>query len=75
LHPLAEHLPGQARLLYDDEKIESFKTFTEVVDSLEDQYSETIKKGLVSKNMQTNDWEEFSSDDKTFISKALEGGL
>ncbi|HEY0055993.1 MAG TPA: hypothetical protein VGB63_11600 [Pedobacter sp.] len=75
MHPLAEHLPGQARLLYDDEKIESFKTFTEVVDSLEDQYSETIKKGLVSKNMQTNDWEEFSSDDKTFISKALEGGL
>lgn len=71
LYPLTNHLSGQNNLLYDDEKIESFKTFTEVIEFLNEKYSETINSGLFSKNMQTNEWEIFSSDDNDFISKAL----
>jgi hypothetical protein len=70
-YPLTNHLSGQNNLLYDDEKIESFKTFTEVIEFLNKKYSETINSGLFSKNMQTNKWETFTSDDNDFITKAL----
>ena len=70
-YPLTNHLSGQNNLLYDDEKIESFKTFTEVIEFLNNKYSETINGELFSKNMQTNEWKTFSSEDIDFISKAL----
>jgi hypothetical protein len=70
-YPLSNHLAGQNNLLYDDEKIESFKNFSEVIEFLNDKYLGTINSGLFSKNMKTNEWEIFSSDDNDFISKAL----
>lgn len=70
-YPLANHLSGQNNLSYDDEKIESLKTFTEVIEFLDEKYSGTINSGLFSKNMQTNEWEDFSSNDNDFISTAL----
>lgn len=70
-YPLINHLSGQSNLLYDDEKIESFKCFKEVTNFLTEKYSDSINSGLFSKNMQTNEWEIFSNDDKDFINKAL----
>lgn len=70
-YPLSTHLSGQNNLLYDDEKIESFETFAEVIDFLTEKYSPIISCGLYSKNMNTNEWESFSNSDNDFISKAL----
>lgn len=70
-YPVSNHLTGTNNLLYDDDKIESFKSFAEVVFYLSERYLEPVTAGFYSKNMKTNEWETFSKEDISFMNDSL----
>jgi hypothetical protein len=68
-HPIAEHLSGEKALLYNDDKIESFKSFDEITSFLEGKYSQRIQDKTFSKNKRTDKWEAYTPADNEFINK------
>lgn len=70
-NPIASHLSGEKALLYYDKKIESLKSFEEVIAYLDSKYSERIASETYSKNLRTRDWETYTSVDKETIINAL----
>ena len=70
-YPIATHLSGEKGLLYNDDKIESFNSFDEIVSFLENKYAQRIQDKTFSKNKRTGEWEAYTPADKEFINNVI----
>ena len=70
-YPIAKHLDGEKALLYNNDKIQSFKSFDEITSFLDGIYSQRIQDKTFSKNKRTKDWEAYTPADNEFINKVI----
>lgn len=70
-NPIATLLDGEKALLYNDEKIESFTSFNEIIAFLESKYSQVIAEKTYSKNVRTGEWEKYTPSDIDTINKFI----
>lgn len=65
--PISLYLSGDKALLYNDSQIELLSSFQEVVGFMESIYNKHIAAKTYSKNIKTQSWEQYSSNDIEMI--------